>query len=83
MIHPIRHFITITKHRNEVIRLCFKAGIGFQGLFLDLSKYTPTEFIPGCIYYTSKESQEHRPRKNGRIHLQEVALPFNHACGKR
>ena len=50
MIHPLKHFITITKHRNEVIRLCFKAGIGFQGLFHDLSKYSPSEFIPGAIY---------------------------------
>ncbi|WP_407445075.1 DUF5662 family protein, partial [Fibrobacter sp.] len=47
MFHPFRHFYTITKHRHEVVRLCFRAGIGFQGLFHDLSKYSPTEFIPG------------------------------------
>lgn len=76
MIHPIRHFITITKHRNEVIRLSFKAGIGFQGLFLDLSKYTPTEFIPGCIYYTGKESQEHRPRKKWKNPLTRSCFTF-------
>ena len=61
--HPIRHFITITKHRNEVVRLCFKAGIGFQGLFHDLSKYSPTEFIPGAKYYTGDQSPNNGERK--------------------
>ena len=56
MFHPIKHFLTITKHRNEVIRLCFKAGIGFQGLFHDLSKYSPMEFIPGAKYYLGDQS---------------------------
>ena len=48
MAHPIKHFVTITKHRNKVVVHCFKAGIGWQGLFHDLSKYSPTEFIPGA-----------------------------------
>ena len=51
MSHPIKHFITITKHRHKVIEHCFKAGIGFQGLFHDLSKYSLTEFLPGAKYY--------------------------------
>ena len=62
--HPIRHFITITKHRHEVVRLCFKAGIGFQGLFHDLSKYSPTEFLPGARYYTGKESPNNGERRD-------------------
>ncbi len=64
MFHPIRHFITITKHRNEVVRLCFKAGIGLQGLCHDLSKYSPTEFIPGAKYYTGKESPNNGERRD-------------------
>lgn len=60
--HPIKHFLTITKHRNEVIRLCFKAGIGFQGLFHDLSKYSPTEFIPGARYYMGDQSPNNGER---------------------
>lgn len=60
--HPIKHFITITKHRNEVIRLCFKAGIGFQGLFHDLSKYSPSEFIPGAKYYLGNQSPNNGER---------------------
>jgi len=55
-LHPIKHFRTITKHRHKVIAHCFKAGIGFQGLFHDLSKYSPCEFIPGAKYYTGTRS---------------------------
>ena len=54
--HPIKHFCTITKHRNRVIVHCFKIGIGFQGLFHDLSKYSPTEFIQGARYYVGYRS---------------------------
>ena len=52
----ISHFRTITKHRHMVIKHCFKAGIGFQGLFHDLSKYTPTEFSVGAKYYKGYKS---------------------------
>ena len=62
--HPVRHFITITKHRHEVVRLCFKAGIGFQGFFHDLSKYSPTEFLPGARYYSGKESPNNGERRD-------------------
>ncbi len=55
-MHIFGHFRTITKHRHTVIALCFKAGIGFQGLFHDLSKYSFTEFIPGAKYWTGKHS---------------------------
>ena len=50
------HFRTITKHRHAVIKHCAKAGILFQGLKHDLSKYTPTEFIPGAKYYLGTRS---------------------------
>ena len=46
------HFKTITRHRHKVIQHAFKAGIGFQGLFHDLSKYKPAEFLAGAKYYT-------------------------------
>ncbi|MBQ8474092.1 MAG: catalase [Clostridia bacterium] len=50
-MHPIKHFLTITKHRHKVIAHCAKAGILWQGLFHDMSKYLPVEFIPGAKYY--------------------------------
>ena len=62
MAHPIKHFITITKHRNKVISHCFKVGIGFQGLFHDLSKYGPAEFIPGAKYYQGTRSPNEQER---------------------
>ena len=52
----IKHFITITKHRHEVIRNCKKAGILWQGLFHDLSKYMPKEFLLGAKYYQGDKS---------------------------
>ena len=51
-----QHFKTITKHRHQVIKHCYKAGILFQGLFHDLSKYGPTEFIVGAKYYIGTRS---------------------------
>ena len=50
------HFSTITRHRHKVIAHCAKAGILWQGLRHDLSKYTPTEFIPGVKYYMGDRS---------------------------
>ena len=62
MSHPIKHFITITKHRHRVMKHCFKAGIPFQGLTHDLSKYSPTEFIPGAKYYLGTRSPNEAER---------------------
>lgn len=61
--HPIRHFRTITKHRHKVIANCFRAGIGFQGLFHDLSKYSYTEFSEGAKYYLGTRSPNEKARE--------------------
>ena len=63
MLHPFKHFCTITKHRHRVIAHCFKAGIGFQGLFHDLSKYAPVEFLAGARYYQGTRSPNERERE--------------------
>ena len=55
-MHPIKHFQTITKHRHRVIAHCAKAGILWQGLRHDISKYSPREFIPGARYYQGTRS---------------------------
>ena len=62
-MHPFKHFHTITKHRHRVIKHCFKAGIGWQGLFHDLSKYSPSEFISGAKYYIGTRSPNERERE--------------------
>ena len=56
MKNLIGHFVTITKHRHLVIKHCKKAGVLWQGLRHDLSKYSPTEFLPGIKYYTGQRS---------------------------
>lgn len=55
-MHFIKHFKTITKHRHTVIRHCKKAGILWQGLFHDLSKYSPSEFLVGARYFQGNRS---------------------------
>jgi len=50
-MHVIKHFITITHHRHLVFKHCRKLGIFWQGLFHDLSKYSPVEFFEGAKYY--------------------------------
>lgn len=63
MSHPIKHFVTITRHRHKVFEHCAKAGILWRGLMHDLSKYTPTEFIQGAKYYTIGRSPNELERR--------------------
>ncbi len=58
-----KHFNTITRHRHQVIKHCFKAGIGFQGLLHDLSKYSPVEFITGVKNYQGNRSPNEYERE--------------------
>ena len=57
------HFKTITKHRHAVIRHCAKAGILWQGLFHDMSKYSATEFFAGAKYYVGTRSPNELERE--------------------
>ena len=59
----INHFSTITKHRHQVIRHCAKAGIFWQGLKHDLSKYSPTEFLCGVRNYQGYRSPNEQERE--------------------
>ncbi len=58
----IGHFKTITRHRHTVIAHSRRAGILFQGLRHDLSKYSPTEFIPGARFYCGDRSPNEEER---------------------
>jgi len=63
MSKALKHFKTITRHRHEVIRNCRKAGILWQGLRHDLSKYSPTEFCQGAKYWQGTRSPNDRERE--------------------
>ena len=47
----IDHFKTITTHKLLVMKYCFSVGLIWQGLAHDMSKYSPVEFINGCLFY--------------------------------
>ena len=63
MIKAWEHFKTITRHRHGVIKNCYKAGILWQGLRHDLSKYSPEEFLKGCKYYQGTRSPHKAERE--------------------
>ncbi len=58
----IRHFITITKHRHQVIRNAFHMGIFFFALHHDLTKYSPKEFWKSARYYAGSYSPVNNER---------------------
>ena len=57
------HFMTVTRHRHKVIAHCAKAGILWQGLLHDLSKYSLTEFIPGVRFFDGTHSPTEDERR--------------------
>ena len=60
--HLYGHLHTVRTHRQGVMYNCFRAGIPLQGLTHDLSKYSPTEFIPGVKYYQGTRSPNEQER---------------------
>ncbi|MBO6116690.1 MAG: catalase [Ruminococcus sp.] len=58
------HLTTVIKHRHMVMLHCFKAGIIKRGLLHDLSKFSPTEFIPGVIYFQGNRSPNEQERES-------------------
>lgn len=58
------HFKTITTHKLLVMKYCFKAGLYWRGLLHDLSKYSPTEFIPGAVYFQGDRSPNNAERED-------------------
>ncbi len=62
-MHFWGHLKTITLHKWLVMKNCFKVGLYRQGLTHDLSKYSPTEFIPGIRYYQGNRSPNDAQRR--------------------
>lgn len=63
MIHPIKHLKVICHHRHLVIKHAAKAGIFWQGLGHDLSKFSPVEFFTGAKYFLGNRSPNERERE--------------------
>lgn len=64
LAHNFRgHLRTVRHHRRQVLIHCIKAGIPVRGLLHDLSKYSPTEFIPGVLYYQGNRSPNEQERE--------------------
>ncbi len=63
MNKAVMHFATITKHRHLVRKYCFMAGLYWQGLTHDLSKYSPAEFLAGARYYQGNRSPNNAERE--------------------
>lgn len=57
------HFKTITYHKYQVMKNCFRVGLYKQGLMHDLSKYTWTEFRVGAKYYQGTRSPNNAERE--------------------
>ncbi len=63
-MHPIAHLRTVLRHRHQVMLHCIRAGIPLQGLLHDLSKFSPTEFIPGALYFQGNRSPNEAEREH-------------------
>ena len=57
------HILTVIRHRRAVRKNCFRAGIPWRGIVHDLSKYSPTELIPGIRFYQGNRSPNERERE--------------------
>lgn len=51
-----RHFNKVLTHKKEVFKACCKVGIPIQGIFHDMSKFSPTEFAESVKYYCGDRS---------------------------
>ena len=60
----LEHFKTISNHKLEVMKNCFKVGLYKQGLLHDLSKYSWTEFSMGAKYYQGDRSPNDAERED-------------------
>ena len=76
-MHPVKHFRTITEHRNLVCRYCLRLGLVRQGLLHDISKYSLVEFWRGAVYYQGDRSpNDQERRKTG------VSMAWMHHKGR-
>lgn len=63
LINAFKHLKTVVTHRRLVRQHCFKAGLYWQGLTHDLSKFSPTEFFVSCRMYQGTRSPNEAERE--------------------
>ena len=56
------HLSTVVRHRHKVFIHCCRVGIPVRGLLHDLSKFSPTEFIPGVRFFLGTRSPNEEER---------------------
>ena len=71
------HIGTVLTHKKHVRHGCFKMGLYRQGIFHDMSKFSPTEFIPSVRYYSGTFS----PNATDRV-LTGVSTSWLHHKGR-
>lgn len=59
-----KHFKTITHHKYLVAKGCFQVGLYRQGIWHDMSKYSPAEFLVGVKYYQGTRSPNNAEREH-------------------
>lgn len=64
LINACEHFKTVSEHRRQVRKGCFRIGLFWQGITHDLSKYSPTEFLVGAKYYQGYRSPNNAERED-------------------
>lgn len=52
----IKHFQTVWKHKIIVFQECRACGLTWRGLTHDLSKFSPSEFVPSAKYFQGNRS---------------------------
>lgn len=62
-MHFFKHLHTVCRHRRQVRKNCFKAGLIWQGLTHDLSKFSAREFWRGAKYYQGNRSPQAKERE--------------------
>ena len=72
------HLHRVNSHRRLVRKYCFKLGLYRQGMMHDLSKYSPSEFIPGVKYY----QDGHRSPNNAQREDEGVSKAWLHHKGR-
>lgn len=63
-IKILNHIKTIFKHKKAVYIAMKQCGMPIRGLFHDLSKFSPTEFIESVKYYNGTESPINGAKKD-------------------